>query len=152
MILQHIKAKVDSTASITAIVGTDPVKVFPSRAPSEVNDSVGIRQKVNPPWITFSFAGGAPERHMGGDTGTTVAGFTFQFVAETWLGAEALFNTFRKAIDTDRHTNWGSIRVQRAFVDDPNDITNDPITGAQVDYPTLESFVEVVYDRTAATP
>ena len=152
MILQAIFDKLNATATITAIIGTDPTKAFPGRAPTDINDSVGISQKVRPPFITFSIAGGESERHMGGDTGTVVGGFTFQFVADTYLGAETLFNTFRKAIDSSANTTWGSVRIQRATVDDPNDITNDPLTGAQLDWPTLESFVEVVYERTAASP
>jgi hypothetical protein len=152
LIIQHIYDHLAAISEITDIVGTDPCKIFPGQALKEVNDSVGIKQKVTAPYIVFRTSGGDPERHMGGDTGTTIGNFAFQFFGRTWSQAESLFNAFRQKVDTDNHTTWGTVRVQRVFVDDPVDITEDPVTGAPLEFPSFESFVELVYERTAASP
>lgn len=119
--------------------------------PAKKEDS-SVPQKVNPPYIVFSLSGGEAVRHHGGDTGVVEAIVNMEFVEQTHLDAETLYDTVRQNIDSSGATTWGSVQVQRAFLDEPIDSTSTTGTGAAYDFPTYTAQLSVVYERTAASP
>lgn len=152
MILEAIYTKWKSISAITDIIGTDPCKLFFTHIPTELKKSNGRRVEVKPPWIVVTILGGGSELHMSGDTGLAADEFAVEFTSTSLLKAMNLADAVRSNVNTFNHGLWGSTYVETAFIDDPRDVTPQPVTGADVDYPTVLTGLELSYQRTPASP
>jgi len=152
MILEAIYTKWKSISAITDIIGTDPCNLFFTHVPTELKKANGRRVDVKPPWIVITILGGGSELHMSGDTGLAADEFAVEFTSTSTLKAMTLADTVRKSVNTFNHGLWGTTFIETAFIDDPRDVTPQPVTGADVEWPTVLAGLELSFQRTAASP
>jgi hypothetical protein len=152
MILESIYTYWKSVSEITDLVGTDPCKIFFGHVPTELKKANGRRVDLKPPWILVTDLGGDSELHLSGDTGVATDDFAVEFSSTSLLKAKTLFDETRQKINTFNHGLWGSTFVQSCFMSQPRDVTPQPVTGADVDWPTVLVSMTITYNRTAASP
>jgi hypothetical protein len=101
---------------VTAIVGTDPVRVFPSIAPEGADTPLIVYAKV-----------GASRTHVSGhDTDLASAHIRVACWADTALGAITLAAAVRAAMQ-DYSGTAGGVTVQRVFLEDESSDYDDVV-------------------------
>lgn len=127
MIVRHIINYLKTVSAVTAIVDSNPIKVFPGDVPKQA----GSNTEVKPPYVTIEERGGDPVRSMGGRTGVRDAYFSIQAVSTSKLQAGALYEAVADALDSASYQDWDGLEVQYSEVDEPTDGSVSPTDGAQ---------------------
>lgn len=135
-IINHLK----TVSAVTDLIGTNPVKVFPSQVPKKVG-SVEIKA----PYVLLNATGGDDERAMQGRTGVVEQFYAVQAVSEETLSAaNQIYMAILGALDSASYDDWAGMRVHYSEMSQPTQGSVSASDGAQ---DALEVMVGTLFIR-----
>lgn len=109
---EGLVAKLLAMAGVTSLVGT---RIYPLVEP----------QDASLPAIVYQRISGPRDHVMEGASGLAMARMQLTMLASTYSGAKALAEAVRAALDGVGHATWGTVPVERSFLENDSDAWAD---------------------------